>query len=84
MAEWIKFDLLPQLAKRKTPTWAVVTNDESTTLGYIGFYPRWRCYVFSPNIQTVYEQTCLRDIAEFVEARTKEWRESKRKGAGAA
>lgn len=80
MAEWIKFDLLPQVRKRKTPTWAVVTNDESTTLGYIGFYPKWRKFVYSPNGNTVYEETCLRDIAEFIAARTEEWRASKRMG----
>ena len=35
-------------------------------LGHIGWFPRWRKYVFEPEAGTVYEETCLREISQFI------------------
>ena len=39
-------------------------------LGTVKWYGQWRKYCFMPNGQTVYEQTCLREIADFCENMT--------------
>jgi hypothetical protein len=41
-------------------------------LGWVAWFSRWRKYAFYPKPETVYEEDCLRDIAEFCEAKTKE------------
>jgi hypothetical protein len=46
-------------------------------LGEVRWFGRWRCYAFYPEPDTLYERQCLRDIADFCEARTREHRESK-------
>lgn len=45
-------------------------------LGYISFYPRWRKYIFIPNraITVIFDVSCLREIADFCETQTNEWR----------
>jgi hypothetical protein len=70
---WLRF-LDVGLLGRRTRAWTVVTKDSGEALGLVDWYGAWRCYVFTPTleVETVYEQRCLRDIADFVEARTKE------------
>jgi len=63
----------------KTRVWGVSTLGENpATLGDVVWFARWRKYVFAPWERTVYEETCLREIAEFCEARTKEHRAAKK------
>ena len=75
-------------ASGKTLIWGVRTKSQSpkdpqgeggTYLGHVKWFGRWRGYSFFPYIDTIYEQKCLREIADFVEARSKEHRASKRK-----
>jgi hypothetical protein len=54
----------------KTNRWEVVTS-EGTIIGRISWYAPWRKYCFSPREDTVYEQVCLREIADFCERETK-------------
>lgn len=61
--------------KPKTKTWVVVTTDGAVQLGGVGWFGQWRTYAFFPVANRVFEKTCLRDIAAFCEARTKEHRE---------
>ena len=49
------------------------------TLGYIRWFARWRKYAFSPITNTVFEETCLREIAQFVEEETQAHRAKTRK-----
>ena len=69
---WIRFDQVK--SSRKTFVWDVAAKDGGMILGSVFWYCPWRCYVFgwTAGCDTVYEQRCLRDIADFVEARTKE------------
>ncbi len=58
-------DLLAE--KGKTQLWFVLTMDQSMVLGNIRWFGRWKKYAFFPNPETVYERTCLREIADFCE-----------------
>ena len=70
MSKWLRFTevLVPAL---KTKFWHV----HSTTGAYLGtvkWYGKWRRYAFHvANLNVVLEETCLSDIASFVEAATK-------------
>lgn len=75
---YIKFVSGPP--KPKTLTWWVMTKDDGLTLGIIGWFARWRKYGFYPESATVFEEVCLREIAEFCERKTREHR-AKRKVA---
>jgi len=62
--------------KPKTRTWWVVTRDDDVHLGSIGWFGRWRKYAFWPKPNTVYEEICLRDIADFCVSQTTKHREA--------
>lgn len=51
--------------KSKTKTWRVLNKHDNIHLGWIGWFTKWRKYAFFPEKDTVYEEDCLRDIAEF-------------------
>lgn len=74
MANYIEFQERIQDPKRKTKTSAVVPKGwggrECDVLGEVKWFGRWRCYSFFPKESTVYERTCLRDIALFCEVET--------------
>lgn len=74
--KYIRFEPRPEAAKgRKTQVWRVITTyDPPTNLGWIGWFARWRKYAFYPDSSTVYEQACLRDIANFCEEETKKYK----------
>jgi hypothetical protein len=58
--------------KRKTNLYGVWNNDEPDhPLGSILWNSGWRKYVFRPLAGTVYEETCLREISQFIEEETK-------------
>jgi hypothetical protein len=76
MAKWIRFELLPQNPKKKTATWYVLTISGDVFLGSIKWFGRWRAYAFHPMTDTLFEKTCLRDIADFCERATQNHRKS--------
>jgi hypothetical protein len=39
-------------------------------LGAVAWFPRWRKYVFEPEARTVFEETCMREISQFIEEET--------------
>lgn len=63
-AEWIRF--LVEEVKGKTLVWRVETKSPVVILGLIKWYPPWRKYSFQPLANTVFEEDCLRDIADFI------------------
>ena len=71
-AKHLKFVEAEPAAKTRR-VWVVNKHDD-VQLGNIGWLGRWRCYAFYPLSNTVYEKDCLRDIADFCEAKTKEHR----------
>ena len=54
-----------------TNTIAVLTK-ENEEIGTIMWFPKWRKYCFFPGVQTLYEETCLREISEYIETATRE------------
>lgn len=60
----------------KTSQWSVVSkrNDEETFLGYISWRAQWRRYVFFPAYKTLFDASCMREVAEFIEQRMEERR----------
>ena len=72
MAKWIDFIERPSTGK--TRRFSVVSIDALVMLGDIRFYPQWRKFAFFPQPETLFEADFLRDIAQFFEDRTKEWR----------
>lgn len=79
-ARWIKFEEYEN-AGAKTKRWHVWPADEKTrhlarALGFIRWYGAWRKYAFVPNTETIFEATCLRDIADFCERQTREHRDT--------
>jgi hypothetical protein len=66
----IKF--VPAPPKPKTKVWYVVSkyDDPNPHLGWIAWFPKWRKYAFYPKPNTVYEQVCLREIADFCQKAT--------------
>jgi len=74
MSKWIEFKHYPPKPNRKTATWMVINKDTRAVIGCIGWDCGWRKYVFNPYHSTMYEEDCLRDIANFVENETKQHR----------
>jgi len=73
-AKWITVRLaLDDRPGAKTRRWDVLTKgDEKDVragirLGSIRWWGRWRRYAFFPEAGTLYESTCLRDIAAFLD-----------------
>lgn len=59
-------------SKPKTKTWWVVNKHSDICIGNIGWFATWRKYSFFPKPDIVFEEDCLRDIADFCETKTKE------------
>jgi len=64
--------------KPKTKVWAVLSKDGGQ-IGTVCWYGPWRKYCFVPMDGTVFEQVCLREIAQFCENATRQHREDKKK-----
>jgi len=56
----------------KTERWEV--NNRGDVLGWVYWYSPWRKYMYHPKPGTLYEETCLTEIAEFVAEKTDEHR----------
>lgn len=65
---WLSFENERRTASRLTCIWEVWC--EGAELGVVRWFSRWRRYVFEPSGGTVYEQDCLRQLAEFCERQT--------------
>ena len=62
---------------RKTHFWSVVPKSGGAEIGEIKWYGPWRKYCFYAAGYAIFETVCLREIAEFLEAKTKEHRAAK-------
>jgi len=86
MSDWIKFTEVDLRDGRKTQVWAVMTIDGAHCLGRIGWYSPWRkyCFVIPPDDEhKIFEEDCLRLIAEFCETETTKRREARKKQVAA-
>jgi hypothetical protein len=67
--------------QRKTNIYVVMAKDGNIKLGEIRWFGRWRKYCFYPWSETIYEETCLRDIADFLTQETAAYKTKKRRSA---
>lgn len=51
----------------KTGRWSVRSRSSGGVLGRIAWYGPWRCYTFDPEYGTTFNDSCLCDIAGFME-----------------
>lgn len=65
--KWIKFVEIGAKPGMKTKIFEVVTKDYLCTIGEIKWYGGFRRYSFFPKPDTVYENSCLRDIITFID-----------------
>ena len=68
--KYIDFRLHALSPSGKTKIWKVQNRENLTILGTISWFGRWRKYVFEPKPDMVFEETCLRDIAQFIQQET--------------
>lgn len=61
---YIQFHYAGATKSGKTHKWNVKNGE--TDLGEIKWFSRWRKYAFFPVASTVYEETCLSEIASFL------------------
>lgn len=59
---------------KQTRHWAVQSTSGSR-LGAVKFFPRWRCFVFEPLDDCVFNAGCMTDLATFCDAATDQWRQ---------
>lgn len=55
----------------------VVTDRHGAPLGVIKWFGRWHEYAFHPDMETIYNPGCMRDLAAFCERITKEHKDAK-------
>lgn len=77
--KWITIETVDNKGK-KTDVFEVYTKPEKTPLGLIKWKASWRKYAFFPYPDTCFEQTCMRDISDFIENTTKEYKKYWYKG----
>lgn len=75
--KWLTFRFNHLSSSGKTSVWTV-GGEGDNCIGSIDWYGRWRSYVFNPRPETIFEQTCLRDIAQFIEDENKAQRNKRR------
>jgi hypothetical protein len=72
---WLRFDECSIPPNRKTKVWNIVSKEDGFILGSVFWYGPWRRFVFGPTMDhengTIYEERCLRCVAEFVETQTR-------------
>jgi hypothetical protein len=80
--KWITFEIAGR--KPKTAVWNVLAKDGRIVLGQISWFGRWRGYAFFAAADLVFERTCLRDIADFIERANEEHRGGRKTNKDAA
>jgi hypothetical protein len=60
--EEVENDMFPEEKK----IWWVKNNRSKSRIGSIEWYPPWSQYCFMPESQTVFNNTCLADIQNFI------------------
>lgn len=63
---------------RLTMRWELRSQAGAHLLGEVRWHAPWRRYCFYPAGGTLFEQDCLRDIAEFIEVKTQLHRDTRK------
>jgi len=67
----------PSIPKKVTKVWRVDNKYGDGLLGHVAWFGRWRKYAFYTVPERVFEEVCLREIAEFCERKTKEHKQKR-------
>lgn len=51
----------------KKPVYRIFNNRSNSQLGIISYYSPWKEYVFSSQPECVFNNSCLRDVLDFIE-----------------
>jgi len=74
-AKWIEFEYYVPKPGQKTSLWVIKTRPRvpgcGLAIGLVKWHPAWRKYAFFPVVDTVWEEDCLKEVAEFVEEETR-------------
>lgn len=73
IGEYLEVTKEPDRLDRKTSVWTI-TSKSGSTLGVVWWFGRWRQYCFEPQPDTVFNVSCLDDIARFIQKAMQEWR----------
>ncbi len=63
-------------ASGKTHTWAIYNSQNESFLGIVKWHGPWRKYCFFCAPTLLLEEKCMREIADLIEERTREHRDS--------
>ncbi len=64
MSKYLRFQLIEM--KPKTKVIAVQSKTHPVRLGVIKWWNPWRCYVFLPDSDTLFNTECLNDIQSYI------------------
>ena len=53
------------------PVYRIYNNRSKNQLGFISFYKQWKEYVFSSSDECVFNNSCLRDVLDFMDNQIK-------------
>lgn len=70
---YLQFVARPQDPNRKTPVYDVMNNPR-LNLGVVGFFPRWRKFVWEAQPKVVLDDGCMQEILNFLKAETAKWK----------
>ena len=72
---FLKFHEESQSPLRRTKRWTVLSaRDTSHPLGWVSWYGAWRKYTFAAGAGSIFDEKCLQEVCEFIEARTREYK----------
>jgi hypothetical protein len=74
----ITFRLNDRPHSRKTDTWEAWGIVSSFHLGQVRWHAPWRKYCFFPDSGKVFDESCLKSVAAFLEWETRKKRDGKR------
>jgi len=66
---FLVFAELPGIPGMKTKRWQV-RNTSGGHLGSIRWHASWRRYCYFPDVRSLYDPSCLREITDFLERQT--------------
>jgi hypothetical protein len=52
--------------KKENDSWLVYNKHSKEMIGSIFYYKPWKKYVYEPQNDTVYDESCLADILQFM------------------
>lgn len=56
-----------KIVNRKTPIYHIWSIKNKCHIGEIKWFSRWRKYCLYPDLDTIWDEKCIKDILEFLE-----------------